>query len=272
MHNQILYRMSSDTEFDKLEINSATKAGFNVIFRRTELKPGLVISRYSCLPYYKELEDDLSVIGAKLINSYSQHRYIANFDYYRDIEKFTAKTYFNLSDVPKEGKYVLKGKTNSRKQEWNTRMYSDNWNKTVNIYCELSKDSLIGSQDIIIRDYLPLKILGVNDITGQPFANEWRLWFLGSQLIWLSYYWSIAPPETIFKQKIDEKALTMASECAKIIACNTNFFVLDIAELKDGSWKVIEVNDGQMSGLPFKQDTAMYNRLFRELSTFRRVE
>ena len=38
----------------------------------------LVIGRYSVLPFYRELELDLARVGARLINSHKQHRYIAD--------------------------------------------------------------------------------------------------------------------------------------------------------------------------------------------------
>lgn len=271
MPAQILYRSSNPYE-DSVEIEAAKQAGFNVIFRRTDCKPGLVISRYSCLPYFKELEEDLKVLGANLINSYSQHKYIADFEYYHDIEEFTAKTYFALDHIEqpiKKGqKFVLKGKTNSKKQKWNTLMLAEGWSEVVRIYCELSSDELIGPQGVIIREYLPLKQLGKSDITGIPFTNEHRVWFLGSKMLHHSYYWSIAPDEVISSANINLAGKELAQKVANIISKRVNFFVLDIAEKEDGSWCLIEVNDGQCSGLPFDSDILMYSRLAEELKVF----
>lgn len=269
---QMLYRVSNPY-LDQIEIEAAKKAGFNIIFRRTDCKEGLVVARYSCLPYYQELEEDLGVLDAWLINSYAQHKYIANFEYYDDIAKFTAKTYFALDQIKqpirKDQNFVLKGRTNSRKHKWNTCMLSKGWDDTVRIYCELMEDPFIGPQGVIIREYLPLKKLGVSDITGQPYTNEYRFWFLGNRMLNLSYYWSIAPDEVINSAKMNGEGMRFAQNVANIISKRVNFFVLDIAELEDGSWKLIEVNDGQMSGLPFDSDILMYTNLFEELKTFR---
>lgn len=83
----ILYRHPCDISFeDELE---AMKRYFNCTNSRIDIRPGdLVIPRYSSLPYYEEQERDINKIGAKMINSYHQHEYIADMNnYYWDIEK-----------------------------------------------------------------------------------------------------------------------------------------------------------------------------------------
>ena len=78
----------------------------------------VVIPRYSALPYYQELEYDMTSCGLSLINTYAQHRYVADLqNWYYDFEDLTPKTWFRASDVPstEEGPFILKGATNSRK-------------------------------------------------------------------------------------------------------------------------------------------------------------
>lgn len=270
MNYSVLYRVSNPLD-DALEIDAIKKAGFSCKYLRTDCRNSTVISRYSCLPYFKELENDLANQNCSLINSYKQHKYIADFEYYHDIEKFTAKTYFNLSDVPKEKSYVLKGRTNSRKQKWDTQMFARNWADVVRIYSELCSDSLIGPQGVIIREFLPLRQLGKSDITGVPYLNEFRFWFLGNKLLHHSYYWSIAPEEVINSAQINWKAFTFAQDVADIISKKVNFFVLDIAEKEDKEWVLIEVNDAMCSGLPFDIDIVLYEKLYQELKTFQPV-
>lgn len=272
-NTQILFRSSGGD--DEYEIREAEKAGFTVVFRRSYLKSGLCVARYSCLPYYKELEDDLLHNNCYLINSYNQHRYIANFEYYYDVIDYTAKTYFALDQIDqpikKDTKFVLKGRTDSRKQKWSTQMLAQGWDNVVRIYSELCQDSLIGSQGIIIREYLPFKQLGQSDITGQPYINEFRFWCLGNKILHYGYYWSIAPDEVIATAKIGSEGIEFAQKIAEIVSLKTNFFVLDIAEKEDGKWALIEINDGQMSGLPFDEDVVMYEKLFAELLTFKPI-
>jgi len=43
---------------------------------------------------------------------------------------------------------------------------------------------------------------------------------------------------------------------------NSIYYTIDYAELEDGSWKILEAGDGQVSGLSDGQD---YNAYFRAL-------
>ena len=120
--------------------------------------------------YFKELEADLKAQGSRLINTYREHSYIANFDYYYDIEDLTPKTWFRLEDVQEVGPYVVKGRTNSRKFQWDTQMYAEDLEGMEKIASFLWQDSLIGSQDIIIRKFVKLNVLETG-INGLPFSN-----------------------------------------------------------------------------------------------------
>lgn len=84
MKPTVLFRQDQDN-VEEFNLLSATK--FDVITNRSHVKPNdLVVGRYSVLPYYKELEEDITYNEAKLVNSYQQHQWIAQF-YYYDIER-----------------------------------------------------------------------------------------------------------------------------------------------------------------------------------------
>ena len=65
----------------------------------------LVICRYSCLPYYDELERDIALRNSLMINTFKQHKYIADMHYVHDIYDMTPKTYTEWGNAP-EGAYV----------------------------------------------------------------------------------------------------------------------------------------------------------------------
>jgi glutathione synthase/RimK-type ligase-like ATP-grasp enzyme len=52
-----------------------------------------------------------------------------------------------------------------------------------------------------------------------------------------------------------------AKKCAKEVSLKTNFFVLDIGQGVNGEYYLIEVNDGQMSGLSECDPVLLYSRL-----------
>jgi len=253
----ILFRSDVDTK-EELEI---AKQVFPVTDSRVGLQERLVIARYSALPYYRELEKDLLAQGSRLVNSLREHNYIASFDYYYDVVDFTPKSWFRLQDVPKSGgPYILKGRTNSRKFDWNTMMFAKDWDACSAVYSRLMRDPLIGTQGIVIREYADLKKLeiGLNDL---PFSNEWRLFYYGKERLTYGFYWTIS--EEI--GTMTPEGLAFADQCAEIVSQSASFFVLDIAEKTDGSWTLIEVNDGQMSGLSACPPLELYESLRRLL-------
>lgn len=233
---------------------------FDIYTNRTLLKEKLVIGRFSVLPYYRELEEDLSYNNCRLINLFSQHQYIANFDYYYDVVGLTPKSWDQDSfpNAP-EGKYVVKGRTNSRKFDWKTKMFANSKREAIEIGIELLKDLSLTDQGIIYREYIRLQTFkeGINNL---PFTNEWRLFFLGNELLSYGYYWSMLDEELVPKS-INSKIITFAKDIANIIKDNVNFFVLDIAIKEDGDPILIEINDGQMSGLSLNNPRILYNNL-----------
>ena len=109
----------------------------------------LVIGRYSVLPYYRELEEDLKLVNSHLINSYRQHRWIADFDYYETVKEYTFETWFDSQYLPKDDtQYVVKGRTNSRKGYWNTKMFAKDRRTAIALSSELLEDDKERSRSI----------------------------------------------------------------------------------------------------------------------------
>ncbi len=227
---------------------------------RTDIpEDSLVVCRYSCLPYYKELEYDLANRRCKLINSYAEHRWIANFEYYDSLRDLTPETWTDdtLCECTHPGSFVVKGKTNSKKWQWNTMMFAQDKRAAMDIGCELMQDSMIAEQGVIYRKYVPLKTFETG-LNGLPFTNEYRLFFYKDTLLSWAYYWSSALDVS---HVLNDKGIEFACEVAEIASRHTNFFVLDIAETTEGKWILIEVNDGQMSGLSENGADRLYKKL-----------
>ena len=270
MDATILFRPGFNEEN---ELN-VCKQYFNVVTSRSKIPAGnVIIGRYSVLPYYNEFQEDCYNQMSVPINTFKEHKYIADFDYYKDIEDLTFPTYFDSYNLP-EGKYVVKGVTNSRKQQWDTHMFATNKRRAIEIMCELKNDSLIGEQDIIFREYIPLQTFGTG-VNGIRFTNEWRCFYLGNKMVSFVYYWSNSfPKENIsdFKYYVEmflfDGGFELADEAADIISKKTNFFVLDIARAENGNWYVVEVNDGQMSGLNNTNKHSFYKELKERVKEF----
>ena len=260
MEPVILFRTDWTTEE---EFRIAEKY-FPVVKSRSLCKNQIVIGRYSCLPFYRELEEDLKYNDCKLVNSYEQHRWIANFDYYNVLKDYTFETWddTNFCFAP-EGEYVVKGRTNSRKFQFKKMMYAPNKRIALEIACELiNNDPMILEQGIIYRKYVPLKTFEIG-MNGLPFSSEYRLFFFGDRELCNGYYWSLA--ENAEKYETPDEGIIFAKKIATIVSEYTKFFVLDIAEKEAGGWVLVEINDGGCSGLSMCNPGELYKNLFDDI-------
>lgn len=261
----ILFRKQRDTE----EELSYAESHCHTVKYRTECPPGsLVYGRYSVMPYYRELDEELRIRGSRLINTYGQHKYIADFDYYYDVAEYTFESWFDLSMTRYNGPFIVKGQTNSRKHLWSTAMYAEDKRRAVEIARDLRNDGLIGDQRPVFRKYEPLKTLEIG-VNGVPFANEWRLFYLGKKRISQGFYWSGVDDLDDPRIQLPGPALELADLIAAIVSQKVNFFVLDIAEKADGSWVLVEVNDAQMSGLSLTDPGLFYYNLAEAMREFK---
>ncbi len=257
----ILYR---DDFGWKYEAESAQKY-FRCTKTRMEIKPGdLVIPRYSILPFYKEQEFDINYIGAKLINTYNQHLYVADMqNWIEDLKDITPKTWYNVSDIPEIGPFVLKGETNSKKHYWKSLMFAPDKAKAIEISGKLYSDSMLQYQNIYVREYIPLKtyMIGLQDL---PITKEFRFFFYKYKLLSGGYYWS-SHSEELKEQNIypdyNEVPISFLNKIAEKVKDNINFWVVDVAQTESNEWIVIELNDGTMSGSSDNSPEFLYKNL-----------
>jgi len=263
----ILYR---GREFEENEESTAEEFGFFCTDSRMQIrKDDLVIGRYSVLPFYEEQERDLKMIGANLINTYQQHRYIADIkNWYEDLKELTPKTWFRLVDIPDTGPFVLKGETNSQKFLWDELMFAEDKKRAIEIYCKLKTDSLLQYQDIAIRKFVPLKT-HLTGLRGLPITNEWRFFTLYGRILSVGYYWSSYIDEV--EEKLGHKpgvlltAYDLVNKALSIIGDKANAVVIDVAETESGEPIIIELNDLQMSGLSENHPASLYPNLYTTL-------
>lgn len=234
---------------------------------RVDIQKGdLVICRYSARPFVREVVNDIEKLGAKLINSYHQQEWVADIrEWYEYLHSYTPKTWFFPHLVPKtEGPFVLKGKTNSKKFLWNTHMFAKTWDDIMPVYCRLLDDTLIGSQDIYVRKFVPLKTY-FNAINDLPVSKEFRFFVAYGEILTGEFYWSNSIDDIIEKgfdkPDVEEVPKEFLKKLIDIISPNINFFVMDVAQTCDGDWIVIELNDGQMSGLSENSADKLYANL-----------
>jgi hypothetical protein len=112
---------------------------------------------------------------------------------------------------------------------------------------------------LVFRQFEPFQTLGQHARSGLPLSLEFRLFLLDGQVLDCSPYWEqgdygdLAPPLA----DLERLAAPIASR----------FFTMDVAPLESGGWRIVELGDGQVAGLPERDDpVGFYQRLVERQS------
>lgn len=139
--------------------------------------------------------------------------------------------------LPKAKAFIVKDYVKSRKYEWATACYAQN----------------IGALPAIVNEFIRLQDednTPVDGIVVRAFENyrkklgEARIWWVKGEPVLVSPH-----PDT--PNLLPPVTLTFVNRIAPAIkALDCYFVTTDVALREDGEWRVIEVGDGQVSGLP----------------------
>lgn len=235
-------------------------------------KPVTVIYRGWMITYeqYDALYSIMLGKGFTLINTpeqYQQCHYLPSW--YSLLVKSTANSMWTES-VPSESDVIqllksfdhkpliVKDYVKSRKHEWEEACFIPNAAdtgralKVVNTFLTRQDDDLIGG--IVLREYLPLKMLGNHEKSHMPIAKEIRIFCIQHRPFAYIQYWSGDECPAI--SELQE----LISICHNL---NSSFYTIDLAQQENGEWIIIEVGDGQVSGLQDYSVALFYDRLFK---------
>lgn len=267
--NVILYRGS---DFEKEELSEAHQF-FECLTRRPDIQAGdLVIGRYSLWPYYVDQAKDIEYVGAKLINNYQQHRYIADLqNYVMDLNELTPRTWRNLEDLPSKGPFIVKGETNSRKSNWKQDMYAPDKKTASKIFFRLMNDSLIGQQNIYIRQYVPM-ITYMEGVNGMPITKEFRFFVAYRQILSGGYYWQNYVDDLPEVPSPNEVPQEFLREVIDRVGDQSNFYTIDVGIAVNGRPFVVELNEGQQAGLSCNDAFTMYKNLDKAIRSHEKIQ
>lgn len=267
----VIYTRKGFKPWEQEELPSASQH-FPVYNQRTLIPEGsLVIPRYSALPFYKELENDVKILGSRLLNTYNQHNYVADIiNWYGDLENLTFPTWTLDSYFPDNvnGPFVLKGRTNSKKDKWNTHMFAKNKKEAIKVLGNLRDDDFIEPQGIVLRQYIPLVKLLEDPINKMPVTMEYRFFCLDGKILSSGFYWINFADEVkdLISTKTPDGATKLVEQVLRIIEDKIRFVVVDVALKADGNeWIVVELNDGQQSGISMNDPEVLYKNLYQML-------
>ncbi len=152
---------------------------------------------------------------------------------------------------------VLKDWVKSRKHEWDTACFipdSRDAKRVLEVtrrFEELQGEFLTGG--LCFRRYLPIRRIGKHPVSGMPLSDELRVFCVNGRKVAYRYWDGEAVDESEVPVVVDEALRRL----------DLPFVAIDVALLEPGGFTIVEVGDGQVSGLPEGADGG---RLYEALS------
>jgi hypothetical protein len=215
---------------------------------------------------YEELYSKLLYLGYQLINGPTQYVNCHHFpEYYKHISEHTSKAWWSgpWSEHPysKKGEetfwepvrgmlgdiiikdYVKSEKGNPDLFILKRELTNEEFNERVQQFVE-ARGKLF-NKGLVFKSVENLK-----KYEGQ--TNEWRFFFLNKKLL-------ICNQNSDTPVKVSAPSDDIIIELEKIAkVIDSNFFTIDIAQKEDGSWMILELGDGQVSGLTLIGDALSF--------------
>jgi hypothetical protein len=167
---------------------------------------------------------------------------------------------FELTGSFNDDAIIVKDYVKSQKHNWAEACFipkasdRDSVKKIVSRFVELQGSDL--NVGLVFRKFEDLEFLTNHSKSKMPLTKEFRLFFLNGQIIQIFNYWDEGDygdtkPDLKEFETIGKKV-------------NSNFFTMDIAKKKNGDWIIMELGDGQVSGLPDSADKSNFYRSVKE--------
>jgi len=213
---------------------------------------GWMMSPETYMLLYEKLEEENII----LINSPQEYETFHLLPgWYNDFKEYTAfsvwedkGTLNSVMEITKglTGSYIVKDYVKSRKHEWYDACFISNiadkvnTSKVVGNFIERQGSDLVGG--VVLRQYEKLKPIGFHEKSGMPISEEYRAFIFAGRILIVDSYWK-KDDKCLFS---DDEILWIRSLIKKV---KSNFVTIDLARREDGRLIIIEMGDGQVSGL-----------------------
>ena len=232
---------------DKLVLKDAPEEEHLAVYRGWMMKPD----------QYEQFYDALLENNIELITKPEQYKQMHIFpNIYESVKEDTAKmeiyplhSQINVEALRKSfDRFMVKDYVKSVKGTEFPKFFDKNITQTefdnwMEVFYKYRGDLLTGG--ICIKEFFDLKRYGEH-------TNEYRVFYINHEIATISRnsmqenYTPEPPKDLVEKYK----------------NLNSPYYTIDYAELEDGTWRIVEAGDGEVSGLSEGQD---YNSYFRAL-------
>jgi hypothetical protein len=198
--------------------------------------------------HYRSLETELASRGARLVNPAAASEQATRIEHWHErLGELTARTVIlrGADDLPAAVALgfpvFVKGLVKSAKEHGLDACLAE----TPEALRARASAAWERGQTLVAREYLPLRLTGVI-VTGFPHAREYRFIVLDTDVLARAFYWPSPDP---FPSPSGEDEVLDGLVIRAAERLDARLLAIDVGQLEDGSWRVIEVGDAQHTGL-----------------------
>lgn len=223
---------------------------------------------------YEMLYHGLLEKNIQLVNDPAEYKFCHYLpENYHTIKEFTPKTTFKPLIKPLEkvqfkeqievfgnAPIIVKDYVKSQKHYWEEACFIPDANDMTKVesvirkFLELQDTDL--NEGLVFREFVELEALTTHSQSGMPLTKEFRVFVKNHKVMCIFKYWDegeYGETEPIWK-RFEQLFSRIKS----------NFFTMDIAKQKNGDWIIVELGDGQVSGLPDNANKKDFYQKLRE--------
>lgn len=215
---------------------------------------------------YRAIYDEALKKNIQLLNTPEEHQKAQEFDLSYPllngltVESITVTGLTEYKDsIEKLGfPLFIRGSAKSKKQFGWKACVADNLEELQEIVNFLLKSEYSSRGRVIIRKLVNLRYSRMSN-EGFPLGREYRVFLYNQEVIGYGYYWDGDDPLMNLSQDEENGVLNIAQQAAQRL--EIPFVAVDIGQLIDETWLVIEVNDAQFAGTGHMELLPFVNRL-----------
>jgi hypothetical protein len=285
--NHFLSQNEIDPDFSA-EYTAAKKAGFSTLLINFEaLQAGNIFAALRKIPFFETQEkaiyrgwmltdaqyeafyQGLLAKNIALIHDTKMYLHTHYFpNTYPIIKEYTPKSvYFELENehasfeeqlnilaIFGDKPLIIKDFVKSEKHDWHTACFIPSANDKENVQ-KITRNFLslrdkFLNKGLVYREFVKLAPLKQHSKSDMPLTQEYRLFYWENALLCYAEYWE----EGTYNVELPD--LSVFHALAKQI--ESRFFTMDIAKLETGEWIIMELGDGQVSGLPERLEVNIF--------------
>ena len=244
----ILIRETKSPEYD---FNFRNYFDFYTIHTKIDLP---VLLHIGAIADYKEVESIINDIGMELLVSEDDHLLCSTIEKWYPLIK--SKTPFtkvyeklpSLVEMQRDFTFPVFIKGNRQtNHHTKSKCIIENSEQYEMLRRTWEDDPILSWQKAAIREYVPLQVIDSDSFPDMvPISYEFRFFYFEGELMAYGPYWTLGRKYSMSEDDLKE-TLRLTKWAASQI--NVPFLAIDVAKTAEGDWIIIEVNDGQESGL-----------------------